>query len=49
MQLVKYNEAVKFVMTDINCRLKVVFKDGNSVFFSDCDILGDILNKKGID
>ena len=33
MQLVKYNEAVKFVMTDINCRLKVVFKDGNSVFF----------------
>ena len=33
MQLVKYNEAVKFVMTDINCRLKVVFKDGNSVSF----------------
>ena len=31
MQLVK-NEAVKFVMAGINCRLKVVFKDGNSPF-----------------
>ena len=32
MQLVKNNKAVKFVMTDINYRLKVVFKDGNSLF-----------------
>ena len=32
MQLVKNNEAVKFVMADITCRLKVVFKDGNSLF-----------------
>ena len=31
-QLVKNNEAVKFVMADINCRLKVIFKDGNSLF-----------------
>ena len=31
-------------MTDINCHLKEVFKDGNS-FFSDCEIL----NIKGID
>ena len=31
-QLVKKNEAVKFVMADINCRLKVVFNDGNSLF-----------------
>ena len=31
MQLVK-NEAVKFVMAGNNCRLKVVFKDGNSPF-----------------
>ena len=30
MQLVKNTEAVKFVMADINCRLKVVFKDGNN-------------------
>ena len=32
MQLVKNNEAVKFVMADINCCLKVIFKDGNSLF-----------------
>ena len=49
MQVVKNNEAVKFVMADINCRLKVVFKDDNSLFFSDYDNLRDILNKKGID
>ena len=48
MQQVKNSEAVKFVMSDINCRLKVVFKDGNSLFVSDCDNLRDILNKKGI-
>ena len=40
MQLVKNNEAVKFALVDINC-LKVVFKDGNSLFFSDCDNLRD--------
>ena len=49
MQLVKKNEAVKFVMTDFNCHLKVVFNDGNSLFLSDCDNLRDILNKKGIE
>ena len=49
MQLVKNNEAVKFMMADINYRLKVVFKDGNNLFFSVCDHLCDILNKKGID
>ena len=49
MQVVKNNEAVKFVMADISCRLKVVFKDDNSLFFSDYDNLRDILNKKGID
>ena len=49
MQLVKNNKAVRLVMVDINCRLKVVFNDGNSLFFSDCDSLHDILNKKGID
>ena len=32
MQLVKNNKAVKFVMAGINYRLKVVFKDGNSLF-----------------
>ena len=32
MQLVKNNEVVKFVIADINCCLKVVFKDGNCLF-----------------
>ena len=32
IQLVKNNKAVKFVMAGINYRLKVVFKDGNSLF-----------------
>ena len=32
IQLVKNNKVVKFVMADINCRLKVVFKDGYSPF-----------------
>ena len=32
MQLVKNNKAVKFVMAGINYCLKVVFKDGNSLF-----------------
>ena len=32
IQLVKNNKVVKFVMADINCRLKVVFKDGYSLF-----------------
>ena len=49
MQLVKNSEAVKFVMSDINCRLKVVFKDGNCLFFRDYDNLRDILNTEGID
>ena len=49
MQLVKNNEAVKFVTADINCRLKVALKDGNNLFISDRDNLRDILSKKGID
>lgn len=28
MELLKNNEVVQFVIADINCRLKVVFKDG---------------------
>ena len=31
MQLVKNNRVVNFVMADINCCSKVVFKDGNSL------------------
>ena len=40
-------ESVNFVMVDINCRLKVVFKDGSYEFFTDCDNLREILNMKG--
>ena len=32
MKLVKNNEVINSVMTDINFRLKVVLKDGNSDF-----------------
>ena len=32
MQLVNNNEVVKFVLVDIKWRLKVVFKDRNSLF-----------------
>ena len=32
IQLVKNNKVVKFVMADISCHLKVVFKDGYSLF-----------------
>ena len=39
VQLVKNNEVVKFVMADISCCLKVVFRDGNTPFLSECDSL----------
>ena len=32
MQFIKNNKSVKLVMADINCRLKVVFNNGNSLF-----------------
>ena len=48
MKLVNNNKVVNFVMADINCCLKVIFKDGKP-FFSDCDNVRDILNKEGID
>ena len=48
MKLVNNNKVVNFVMADISCCLKVIFKDGKS-FFSDCDNVRDILNKEGID
>ena len=44
LKLSKNFENVNFVMVDINCRLKVVFKNGSSRFFSDCDNLLEILN-----
>ena len=44
IKLSKNFENVNFVMVDINCRLKVVFKNGSSKFFSDCDNLREILN-----
>ena len=32
IQLAKNSEAAKYVMADINCCLKIVFKDCNSLF-----------------
>ena len=34
-------------MVDINCQLKVVFKDGNGKFFTDIMSLKEILEKEG--
>ena len=35
-------------MVDINCRLKVVFKDGRGKFFTDIMSLKEILEEGGI-
>ena len=35
-------------MVDINCRLKIVFKDGSGKFFTDIMSLKEILEEKGI-
>ena len=35
-------------MVDINCRLKILFKDGSGKFFIDIMSLKEILEEKGI-
>ena len=42
--MVKNDEKVKFVYSDINCRLKVHLADGNDNFFNNLDELKDILS-----
>ena len=39
---------VNYVMININCPLKVLFKDGSSKFFTDIMSLNEILEKEGI-
>ena len=44
LKLSKNFENVNFVLVDINCCLKIIFKNGRSKVFSDCDNLREILN-----
>ena len=37
---------VNYVFADINCRLKVVFKDGTSEFFKDVSELNDLIEQR---
>ena len=48
IETVKSYDNVNYVMADINCRLKVVFKDGRGKFFTDNMSLKEILEKEGI-
>ena len=36
---------VNYVFADINCRLKVVFKDGTSEFFKDVSELNELIEQ----
>ena len=42
--LVENNDNVDFVYSDINCRLKVRFKNKSEFFFSDIKNLEDLVN-----
>lgn len=44
IKLVSNHESVNYVFADINCRLKIVFKDGTSNFFNNLDELKKMLN-----
>ena len=44
--LVNGNNDVDYEFTDVNCRLKVVFKDKRSSFFNDIDDLKKLLDDK---
>ena len=48
IETVKSYNNVNYVMVDINCRLKVVFKDGSRKRFTDNISLKGILERKGI-
>ena len=48
IETVKRYDNVNYVMVDINCRLKVVFKDGSGKFFTNIISLKEILEKEGI-
>ena len=48
IETVKRYDNINYVMVDINCRLKVVFKYGSDKFFTDIMSLKEILEKEGI-
>ena len=48
IETVKSYDNVYYVMADINCRLKVVFKDGSGNFFAKNISLKEISEKEGI-
>ena len=47
IETVKSYDNMNYVMTDINCQLKVVLKDGSVKFFTDIMSLKEILEKEG--
>ena len=46
--MTKQSNVVAYVTVDINCRLKVVFKNGRSKFFTDGDSLKRAIEKKKV-
>ena len=46
IDLAKEHSDLNYVHADVNCRLKVVFKDGSSNFFNDVDDLKSIINNR---
>ena len=44
--LVNGNNDVDYVFTDVNCRVKVIFKDKRSSFFNDIDDLKKLLEDR---
>ena len=48
IEMTKQSNVVAYVTVDINCRLKVVFKNGRSKFFTDGDSLKRAIEKKKV-
>ena len=48
LESVKKVSIVDYVMVDINCRLKVVFKSDRSKFFNDDDSLNEAIEQERI-
>ena len=46
ISLVNGNNDVDYIFTDVNCLLKVVFKDKNSSLFNDIDDLNKLLEDR---
>ena len=48
IETVKSRDNVNYIMVDINCQLKVVFKDGSGKLFTAIMSLKKVLEKEGI-